>query len=150
RPTYRLLMGQFGRSCALEIARRLELPNELMQRAEQYLRKRRERSSSELEKLQQAREVAEKARHEAHLAELEAERKKQEYEQKQSELERQKQREMELQQFRSGLRPGVTVRVERFDQPGQVVRVDSGRGMAVVKAGLGQWEIPLREIFPGS
>jgi DNA mismatch repair protein MutS2 len=150
QPTYRLLVGQFGRSCALQIARRLELPKELMKRAQHYLRKRRERSTSELEKLQAAREVAEKARHEAHLAEVEADRKRQEYEQKQTELEKQREREAELQQFRNTLRPGVSVSVERFDQPGQIIRVDYGRGIAVVKAGLGQWEVPLREIHPGT
>ncbi|MFO0815171.1 MAG: DNA strand exchange inhibitor protein [Gemmatales bacterium] len=149
QPTYRLLVGQFGRSCALQIARRLELPKELMKRAQHYLRKRRERSSSELEKLQAARESAEKARHEAHLAEVEAEKKRQEYEAKQSALAKQQQRDEELKRFRETLRPGIAVAVERFDQPGQVVRVDQGRGLAVIKAGLGQWEVPLREIFPG-
>lgn len=149
RPTYRLLVGQFGRSCALQIARRLELPRELMKRAQHYLRKRRERSSSELEKLQAAREVAEKARHEAQLAEIEAQKMQKEYQQKQTQLQKQLELEESLKQFRTTLRPGVAVSVERFDQPGQIVRVDQGRGIAVVKAGLGQWEVPLREVFPG-
>lgn len=148
RPTYRLLVGQFGRSCALQIARRLDLPRELMKRAQHYLRKGRERSSSEMEKLQAAREVAEQARHDAQIAEVEAARVRQEYEQKQTELQKQQQREASLLEFRKQLRPGAAVSVERFDQPGQIVRVDVGRGMAVVKAGLGQWEVPLREVFP--
>jgi DNA mismatch repair protein MutS2 len=148
RPTYRLLVGQFGRSCALQIARRLELPKELMKRAQHYLRKRRERSTSELEKLQAAREVAEKARHEAHLAEVEADKKRLEYEQKQSALEKQRALEEKLNLFRNTLKPGTAVSVERFDQPGQIIRVDQSRGIAVVKAGLGQWEVPIREIMP--
>lgn len=148
RPTYRLLVGQFGRSCALQIARRLELPKELMKRAQHYLRKRRERSTSELEKLQAARETAEKARHEAHLAEVEADKKRLEYEQKQSALEKQRAMEEKLNLFRNTLKPGTAVSVERFDQPGQIIRVDQSRGIAVVKAGLGQWEVPIREIMP--
>jgi hypothetical protein len=29
-----------------------------------------------------------------------------------------------------------------------VVRVDPKRGMATVSVGLGQWEVPLDEVFP--
>lgn len=147
RPTYRLLVGQIGRSCALQIAQRLELPRELIKRAKHYLKKRRQRSP-ELDKLQHAREVAEKARYEAHVAEVEALRQREEYQRRQSELEHKLAQEESLRQFRSSLRPGLAVSVERFDQPGQIVRVDQARGIAIVKAGLGQWEIPLHEILP--
>lgn len=147
KPTYRLLVGQFGRSCALHIARRLELPPELMKRARHYLRKRRQRGG-ELEKLQHAREVAEKARSEAHAAEVQALKTQEEYQHKQAELQQKLAQEQALIHFRTTLRPGTAVSVERFDQPGQIIRVDQGRGIAVVKAGLGQWEIPLSEIFP--
>ncbi|MFT3883813.1 MAG: hypothetical protein QM703_29800 [Gemmatales bacterium] len=147
RPTYRLLIGQFGRSCALQIAQRLELPPELMKRARFYLRKRRQRGS-EVDKLQKAREVAEKARLEAHVAEVEAQKSREEFERKQSELERQIARDEALRHFRATLRPGTAVSVDRFDQPGQIVRVDQTRGIAVVKAGLGHWEVAIREILP--
>jgi DNA mismatch repair protein MutS2 len=40
------------------------------------------------------------------------------------------------------------VLVARFDKPGRVVRVDHKKGMAVVSVGLGQWEVPLEEVFP--
>lgn len=148
QPTYRLLVGQFGRSCALQIARRLELPAELMKRARHYLRKRKQRSHSEMEKLQAAREQAELARHQAHLAEVNALQLKKEYELQQQELQKQKKYEEMLNQFRSSLRPGQTVSVDRFDQPGTVVRVDRSRGIVVIKAGLGQWEVGLNEIKP--
>lgn len=147
RPTYRLLVGQFGRSCALEIARKLELPEQLMKRAHDYLNNRNE-PRGDLEKLQEAREVAEKARHDAHLATVQANKVREAYEQQQAALQKQIAQEKALQAFRSTLKPGTAVSVERFDQPGQVVRVDLGRGLAVVKAGLGQWEIPLNEILP--
>jgi DNA mismatch repair protein MutS2 len=148
RPTYRLLIGQFGRSCALQIARRLNLPKELMKRAHRYLRKR-TRRGGELEKLQQAREEAEKARQEAREAELVAEKRQTEYEQKQAELQRQAAAEEALKAFRLALKPGTMVKVERFDQPGQVVRVDFAKGMVLVKAGIGQWEVGLGEVMPG-
>lgn len=148
KPTYRLMIGQFGRSCALQIARRLELPATLMKRARHYIRKRRQRNQSEMEKLQTAREQAELARHQAHLAEVHALQLKKELEQKQEELQKQKQYEESLRQFRNTLRPGQAVSVDRFDQPGVVVRVDHARGIVVVKAGLGQWEIHLNEIKP--
>lgn len=147
RPTYRLLVGQFGRSCALQIARRLELPPELMKRARFYLRKRRQRGS-EVDKLQKAREVAEKARLEAHVAEVEAQKSREEFERKQTELERKLAQEESLRKFRATLRPGTAVSVDRFDQPGQVIRVDQARGIAIVKAGLGQWEVAIGEILP--
>src|SRR5207244_2719874 len=59
RPTYRLRIGQFGMSNALQIARRLKLPRELIGRAFRYL-KRRQRPGPELAKLQRLREEAEK------------------------------------------------------------------------------------------
>jgi DNA mismatch repair protein MutS2 len=40
------------------------------------------------------------------------------------------------------------VRVPRFDKPGRVVRVDFKRNIAVVSLGIGQWEVPLDEVFP--
>ena len=40
------------------------------------------------------------------------------------------------------------MRVSRFDQPGRIVRVDHKRGIALVSVGLGQWEVPLEEVFP--
>ncbi len=147
RPTYRLLVGQFGRSCALQIAKRLDLPRELMKRARYYLKKRRQRGT-DLEKLQQAREVAEKARQEAHVAEVESQKSREAFERKQTELDHKIAQDESLRQFRSNLKPGIEVSVERFDQPGQIVRVDQSRGIAVVKAGLGQWEVPIREILP--
>jgi DNA mismatch repair protein MutS2 len=149
KPTYRLLTGQFGRSCALQIAKRLNMPRDLMKRAHRYLRKR-TRRGSEIDKLQEAREQAEKARQEALAAELAARAKQTEYERQQAELTRKTEAEAALKQFRVHLKPGTAVKVERFDDPGQVVRVDHAKSVAVIRAGLGQWEIPLLEVFPVS
>ena len=44
RPTYRLHIGQYGMSNALQIARRLKLPRDLLKRAHRYLRRRQKRA----------------------------------------------------------------------------------------------------------
>ncbi len=54
RPTYRLLIGQFGMSNALKIAKRLNLPPALLDRAQSYLDGQ-EGGSSDLARLQEVR-----------------------------------------------------------------------------------------------
>jgi DNA mismatch repair protein MutS2 len=147
RPTYRLQIGQFGMSNALKIARRLKLPRELIRRANGYLR-RRQRRGPEMAQLQRKREEAEKAREDALLAQHEAERQREEYRQKMALLQRQAEEEAALREARSRLQPNDPVRVQRFDKPGRLVRVDRKRNVAVVSVGLGQWEVPLEEVFP--
>jgi DNA mismatch repair protein MutS2 len=147
RPTYHLLIGQFGMSNALKIARRLKLPRDLIRRAHRYLR-RRQRRAPELAQLQRKREEAEKAREEALLAQHEAERQREEYRQKMALFQRQAEEEAALREARGRLQPNDPVRVQRFDKPGRLVRIDRKRNLAVVSVGLGQWEVPLDEVFP--
>jgi DNA mismatch repair protein MutS2 len=147
RPTYRLQIGQFGMSNALKIARRLKLPRDLLRRAHRYLR-RRQRRAPEMTQLQQMREEAEKAREEALLAQHEAERQREEYEQKAALLKRQAEEAAALRAARARLQPGDPVRVPRFDKPGRVVRIDHKKNLAVVSVGLGQWEVPLDDVYP--
>nr|AIA18454.1 MutS domain V [uncultured bacterium] len=147
RPTYRLHIGQFGMSNALRIARRLKLPRELLSRAHKYLR-RRQRRAPELLRLQQLREEAEKAHAEALKAQHEAERQREELAEKTAELAREAQEAAALREARTRLKPKDRVQVPRFGKEGQVVRVDHKRGVAVVSVGLGQWEVPLDEVFP--
>jgi DNA mismatch repair protein MutS2 len=147
RPTYRLHIGQFGMSNALKIARRLQLPRDLLRRANRYLR-RRQRRAPELAQLQKLREDAEKAKEEALLAQHEAERQREELRQKAAELEREAEAAAALREARLKLQPNDLVRVPRFDKPGQIVRVDFKRNIAVVSLGIGQWEVPLAEVIP--
>jgi DNA mismatch repair protein MutS2 len=147
RPTYRLQIGQFGMSNALKIARRLKLPRDLLRRAQRYLR-RRQRRAPEMAQLQRKREEAEKAREEALLAQHEADRQAEEYRQKMALLERQAEEAAALRQARARLQPNDPVRVPRFDKPGRLVRVDHKKNTAVVSVGLGQWEVPLDDVFP--
>jgi len=147
QPTYRLHIGQFGMSNALRIARRLKLPRELLRRAHRYVR-RRQRRAPEMVQLQRLREEAEKAREQALQAQHEAERQRQEWQQKADQLEREKEAAAALRAARLKLQPNDVVRVARFDKPGRIVRVDFKRNSALVSVGLGQWEVPLEEIFP--
>jgi DNA mismatch repair protein MutS2 len=147
RPTYRLHIGQFGMSNALRIARRLELPRDLLRRAHRYLRRRQKRAP-EMAQLQRLREEAEKARAEALAARHEAERQREDLRQKAILLEREAEEAAALREARLRLQPNDPVRVPRFDKPGRVVRVDFKRNIAVVSLGIGQWEVPLDEVFP--
>lgn len=147
RPTYRLHIGQFGMSNALQIARRLKLPRDLLKRAHRYLR-RRQRRAPEILQLQQKRQEAEKAREEALQAQLEADRRRLEFEERVAALDRKAREEAALKELRAALKPGDVVRVPRFDKPGRIVRIDAKRQIAVVSLGLGQWEVPLDEVFP--
>ncbi|HEV3118014.1 MAG TPA: DNA strand exchange inhibitor protein, partial [Gemmataceae bacterium] len=147
RPTYRLQIGQFGMSNALRIARRLKLPRELLRRAHRYLR-RRQRRAPELARLQQLREDAEKAREEALLAQHEADRQRDEYRQKMDSMARAAEEAAALREARARLQANDPVRVQRFDKTGRIVRVDHKRNVALVSLGLGQWEVPLEEVFP--
>jgi DNA mismatch repair protein MutS2 len=147
RPTFRLLIGQFGMSNALKIARRLKLPRDLLRRAHRYL-KRRQKRAPEMIRLQQLREETERARAEALAAAHEATREREEYERKQEELRQQAEADAALREWRSRLQPGDRAHVQRFGSVGRVVRVDHKRAVAVVSVGLGQWEVPLDEVTP--
>lgn len=147
RPTYRLLIGQFGMSNALKIARRLRLPRAVLQRAHRYLRRRQHRAP-ELARLQQLREETEKARAEALRAQHEAEQQRAEYHRKLDEAHRQAEEQERLRVARARLKPNDRVHVPRFDKPGRVVRVEPKRNLVVVSVGLGQWEVALDEVIP--
>jgi DNA mismatch repair protein MutS2 len=147
RPTYRLHIGQFGMSNALKIARRLNLPQDLLRRAHKYLR-RRKGKAAELARLQQLREEAEKARTAALAAEHEAGRQREEYARKKAELEKEAREEAELREWRTRLQPNELVHVTRFDKTGRVVRVNPQKLTVVVSVGLGQWEVPFDEVLP--
>jgi DNA mismatch repair protein MutS2 len=134
-------------SNALKIARRLKLPRDLLRRAHRYLR-RRQRRAPEMAQLQKMREEAEKAREEALQAQHEAERQREEYAQKMALVQREAEEREALREARTKLQPNDPVHVPRFGKPGKLVRIDHKRNIAVVSVGIGQWEVPLDEVFP--
>src|SRR5207237_8614493 len=91
---------------------------------------------------------AEKAREEATQARHEAERQRDEYRDKTAMVQREVDRAAALREARARLQVNDLVRVARFDKPGRVVRVDHKKNSVLVSVGLGQWEMPLDEVFP--
>ncbi|MER3416506.1 MAG: DNA strand exchange inhibitor protein [Gemmataceae bacterium] len=146
RPTYRLLIGQFGTSNALKIAKSLRLPRSLLARAYRYLRQR--RRGKEWMHLQRLREQTERARAEAVRARLEAQREKELYERQRAALLEQEQERQRLEEARRRLQPGDRIRIPRLEQTGEVVRIDWKKNLAIVRAGVGQWELPITDIYP--
>src|SRR3954468_14995128 len=74
RPRYRLHIGDIGQSNALQIARRLNLPEHIVARATEYLERSRGQDLPELAIVQKLRKDAEEARQAALAAQAEAER----------------------------------------------------------------------------
>lgn len=147
KPTYRLLLGQFGMSNALQIARRLGLSKSLMRRAKFYLH-RKQRKSQQVKELHDLREKTASARQQALEAERQAQRERELLEEKQRAVEQVLEEARRLEQWRRKLQPGKSVCIPQYDRPGKVVRVDMSRGLVVVKAGIGQWEVPLSDVQP--
>lgn len=148
RPTYRLLVGQFGQSCALKIARRLDLPRSLVDRARKYLRRRRGKRAPELVRLQAMREQAELARREAQRAQAEAELAQTEFQRKTDLLEQESAISRELERFRTALAPGDLVRVPRLGKEGTIRRVDGKKRSVAVTIGAVEWQLGMDEILP--
>jgi DNA mismatch repair protein MutS2 len=150
RPTYRLHTGDIGQSNALQIARRLNLPEHLVARAGRYLEQVRGRHLPEMEVVQKLRKDAEEARQSALAAQAEAERSRDAFNQRLSDLQRQAENDARLAEARARLQPGDRVVVPRFgyDRPGRVVKLDPRKKTAVVSIGQMQWDVAIDELVP--
>jgi DNA mismatch repair protein MutS2 len=151
QPRYRLHIGDIGQSNALEIARRLELPEHLVARAGRYLEEtRREHAVPELAIVQKLRKEADLARESALAAQADAERSREALNQRLAELNRQTEQDARLAEARARLQPGDRVVVPRFgyDRPGRIVRLDPRKQTAVVAIGQMQWNVTIGELIP--
>jgi DNA mismatch repair protein MutS2 len=148
RPTFHLRIGDTGQSSALVIARRLDLPCSVVDRAEQYLASSRAGRPQEIEALEARRAEAEAARAMAWDAEQDARRAKEAFESRLRELDQQAADSLALEEFRATLAPGDTVLVRKFRRTGTVKRVDHKRRTATVSHGSMQWELALDELEP--
>ena len=150
RPRYRLQIGDVGQSNALRIARRLRLPESIVDRAEEYLQRRRGVAVPDWELIQSLRREAEEARAAALQAKADAERMREALEARLAELQRETQREEQVIQARARLQPGDRVVVPRlgYDRPGRVVKLDPRRRSAVVAVGHVTWNVSLDELIP--
>jgi DNA mismatch repair protein MutS2 len=147
RPTYRLKIGQFGMSNAIQIARRLKMPKELLLRAKKYLRRRRGKQG-DLVRIQELKHETEKARLEALAAKHEADREREALHRQQAQQGREAVAAEALTTKRSQLQPGDRVQVHRFNEVGTVVKLDAKKQTLRVSVGFGQWEVPLADVTP--
>ncbi len=147
RPEYRLILGEAGHSHALKIAARLDLPEGLLHRARIYLRRKNKRQN-ELRKLQ-AERLATEDKHRTSLAkEVEASIHQEEIRRRKAGEDHQDSKRRQLQSARETLRPGDHVIVASFGQKGLIKRLDLARGQATVHVGLGEWSLPLSDLYP--
>ena len=150
RPLYRVHIGDIGQSNALQIARRLQLPEHIVDRGFRYLRESRGPEAPELEIVQKLRKEAEDARQSALDAQAEAERSRDALNQRLTDLQRQAENDARLVEARERLQPGDRVVVPRFgyDRPGRVVKLDARKKSATVSIGMMQWDVPIAELIP--
>jgi DNA mismatch repair protein MutS2 len=150
RPLYRLRIGDIGQSNALLIARRLDLAEHLVARAEGYLSQAKSHELPEWEVIARLRKDAEAAQHAALEAQAEAERVREALSRKLTDLQVQESNESRLAEARARLQPGDRVVVPRFgyDRPGRIVRLDPRKGTAQVAIGMMKWDVPIAELVP--
>ncbi len=150
RPLYKLHIGDIGQSNALEIARRLDLPGHLIDRAAAYLKAGRGEQPDEWQVVQRLRREAEQARASALDQQAEAERTREALAQRLTDLQRQSEQDERIEEARSRLQPGDRVVVPKFgyDRPGRIVKVDPRKRVALVAIGQMKWDVPLAELIP--
>jgi DNA mismatch repair protein MutS2 len=150
KPLYRLRIGDIGRSNALLIARRLELPEHLVTRAGRYLEQSHGKELPEWEMIQKMRRDAESARQSALEMQAEAQRTREALNQRLLDLQKQNENEARVAEARARLQVGDRVVVPRFgyDRPGRVVKIDAKKQVAVVMIGQMKWDVPIAELIP--
>lgn len=150
KPLYHLRIGDIGQSNALQIARRLNLPEHIVTRAGRYLEAAGGRETPEWEILQKLRREAEEARQAAVGAQAEAERTREALGQRLSDLQKQAENDARITEARARLQPGDRVVVPRlgYDRPGRIVKLDPRRNKATVSIGVMKWDVGIDELVP--
>ena len=150
RPRYRLHIGDIGQSNAMQIARRLNLPEHLVARAARYLEEGQGGQNPDLAIVQKLRKDAEDARQAALVAQSEAERSREALNQRLGDLQRQAESDARITEARARLQAGDRVVVPRFgyDRPGRVVKIDPKKRVATVSIGVMKWDVPIDELIP--
>ena len=150
RPRYRLHIGDIGQSNAMQIARRLNLPEHLVARASRYLESGQGATHPDLAIVQKLRKDAEDARQAALVAQAEAERSREALNQRLGDLQRQAESDARINEARARLQAGDRVVVPRFgyDRPGRVVKIDPRKKTASIAIGNMKWDVPIDELIP--
>ncbi len=150
RPRYRLHIGDIGQSNALQIARRLALPEHLVARAAKYLEEGQAAHHPDLAVVQKLRKDAEDARQSALAAQAEADRSREALNQRLGDLQRQAENDARITEARARLQAGDRVVVPRFgyDRPGRIVKLDPRKKTATVAIGMMKWDVAIDELIP--
>jgi len=150
RPRYRLHIGDIGQSNAMQIARRLNLPEHLVARASRYLEAGQGGTNPDLAIVQKLRKDAEVARQAALIAQSEAERSREALNQRLGDLQRQAESDARVTEARARLQAGDRVVVPRFgyDRPGRVVKIDPRKKTAQIAIGVMKWDVAIDELIP--
>ncbi len=150
RPRYRLHIGDIGQSNALQIARRLALPEHIVARASRYLAEGQGAHLPELAIVQKLRKDAEDARQSALAAQAEADRSRDALNQRLGDLQRQAENDVRITEARARLQAGDRVVVPRFgyDRPGRIVKLDPRKKTATVAIGMMKWDVAIDELIP--
>ena len=150
RPRYRLHIGDIGQSNAMQIARRLNLPEHLVARASRYLEAGQGAQNPDLAIVQKLRKDAEDARQAALAAQSDAERSREALNQRLGDLQRQAESDARITEARARLQAGDRVVVPRFgyDRPGRVVKIDPRKKTAQIAIGVMKWDVAIDELIP--
>jgi len=150
KPLYHLRIGEAGRSHALAIARRLQLPGHVVDRAENYLKQGSPLSNAAFDDLQSLRLDAEKARQEALAAQADAKRLKDELEKALAEQRGRDRKADDLKAARELLKIGDRVVIPRlgYDRPGRISKIDLKKRSASVAIGHMKWDASIDELIP--
>jgi DNA mismatch repair protein MutS2 len=150
QPRYQVHIGDVGQSNALKIARRLDMAEHLVSRAQRYLDQAQGSTVPEWDLIAKMRKEAESARQEAIAAQAEAERTRDALAERLLALEMESRREVDLAEARAKLQPGDRVVVPRlgYDRPGRLVKIDPRKKMATVAIGHMTWDVAVDELMP--
>jgi len=151
RPRFRVHIGDVGQSNALKIARRLNLPEHLVARAERYLQEREGAGRpEEWELIAKMRKEAEESQQAAITERAEAERVREALAERLEAVQRETRREERIAEARARLKPGDKVVVPKmgYDRPGRVVKIDPRKRMATIAIGHVTWNVAIDELEP--
>jgi len=147
QPTYRLRIGEPGNSNAIEIARRLGMPQPLLKAAREHLAGKYRALSRAIEGTLESRRRAEAARQEAEQAALAAKQAEAEYRRQAEQLKAEQEAFRKWMERITSLRPGDRVRLRRFDREATVVRMLLHKQAVVVDSRGIEIEVPLTDII---
>lgn len=145
-PTYRVRLGEPGNSNAIVIAKRLGMPQRMVNIAKSCLDDSSRALNKAIEGTLTSRREAETARKEARLATVEADETRKKLERHREELQAQQEQFDRWSQWIDKLKPGDPVFVKTLQREATVVRMQLHKQTALVSSGAMDIEVSLRDL----